>query len=74
MSETSKDATVWHDPIVAEVRAAREALFAAAGYDIREFCRRLRAEQAKSGHPVVTLQPHRPSEQAPTPVERSQPR
>ena len=29
--------TDWQDPIVAEVRAAREALFAAAGYDIREF-------------------------------------
>ena len=74
MSETSKDARVWHDPIVAEVRAAREALFAAAGYDIREFCRRVRAEQAKSGHSVVTLRPRSPSEQPATPVERSQPR
>ncbi len=57
MSDTSNDAPVWHDPIVAEVRAAREALFAAAGYDIREFCRRVRAEQARSGHRVVTLRP-----------------
>ena len=48
----------WHDPIVAEVRAAREALFAAAGYDIREFCRRARAAQATSGHPVVTRRSH----------------
>lgn len=55
MSDTSKEAPVWQDPVVAEVRAAREALFAAAGYDIREFCRQVRAEQAKSGHPVVTL-------------------
>jgi len=45
----------WRDPIVEEVRAARQALFAAAGDDIFEFCRRLREEQASSGHPVVTL-------------------
>ena len=44
---------VWHDPIVAEVRQAREALFAEANYDIHEFCRRLSARQAGSGHSVV---------------------
>jgi hypothetical protein len=55
MIDRPKD--TWRDPIVAEVRAAREALFAAAGYDIREFCRRVRAEQAASGHPVVTCVP-----------------
>lgn len=43
----------WHDPIVAEVRQAREALFAEANYDVLEFCRRLSARQAASGHPVV---------------------
>ena len=43
----------WHDPIVAEVRQAREALFAEANYDIFELCRRLSAKQATSGHPVV---------------------
>ena len=45
---------VWRDPIVAEVRRAREELFAAAGHDIHEFCRQLREKQAASGHPVVT--------------------
>ena len=44
---------VWRDPIVAEVRRVREELFAAAGRDIHEFCRRLREKQARSGHPVV---------------------
>jgi hypothetical protein len=44
---------VWHDPIVAEVRQAREALFAEANYDIHEFCRRLSERQANSGHSVV---------------------
>lgn len=44
---------VWHDPIVAEVRQAREALFAEANYDIHEFCRQLSERQAASGHSVV---------------------
>ncbi len=54
MLETANEREPWHDPIVAEVRRVREALFAAAGYDIREYCRRLREEQPTSGHPVVT--------------------
>jgi hypothetical protein len=45
----------WQDPIVAEVRRIREALFAEAGYDIHEFCRRLSKMQASSGHRVVNL-------------------
>jgi len=45
----------WSDPIVADVRATRAGLWAAAGGDIREFCRRAREEQAGSGHPVVAL-------------------
>jgi hypothetical protein len=49
---------VWHDPIVAEVRRVREELFAAAGRDIHEFCRRLREKQARSGHQIVTRSPH----------------
>jgi hypothetical protein len=61
MKARLKRETDWHDPIVAEVRAAREALFAAAGNDIREFCRRARAAQATSGRPVVTRRLRRPS-------------
>ena len=59
---------LWRDPIVAEVRRVRAELFAAAGYDIHEFCGRLRAKQAASGHPVVThapsKKPNRPGEAA----------
>jgi hypothetical protein len=44
----------WQDPIVAEVRQAREALFAEANYDIYELCRRMADKQARSGHPVMT--------------------
>ena len=45
------------DPIVAEVRAVREGLFAAAGYDLDTFVRQVRETQARSGHVVVTLPP-----------------
>lgn len=41
MKEDRPDEQPWQDPIVAEVRRIREALFAEAGYDIHEFCRRL---------------------------------
>ena len=41
------DAAPPDDPIVAEVRAVREALFAEAGYDLDEFVRRVRAAQAR---------------------------
>ena len=54
MTDAQSEEERWRDPIVAEVRRAREALFAAAGYDIREFCRRMRERQATSGHRVVT--------------------
>jgi hypothetical protein len=61
----------WHDPIVAEVRAARSKLFAASGNDIREFCRRVREEQAVSGHVIVT-RVSQPAGQS-TQTERSSP-
>ena len=49
--------TPTEDPIVAEVRAVRDALFAEAGYDLGEFVRRVRVAQAGSNHAVVTLPP-----------------
>jgi hypothetical protein len=49
--------TVLDDPLVAEVRAARAALFAAAGDNIHEFCRRAQERQRTSGHPVVSGTP-----------------
>lgn len=53
MADVRPSIETWCDPIVAEVRQAREALFAEASYDIYEFCRRLSAKQAISGHTVV---------------------
>lgn len=54
MNDEHEQNGAWHDPIVAEVRAVRSELFAASGNDIREFCRRVREEQAASGHLIVT--------------------
>jgi hypothetical protein len=53
MTEAGRE-QIWRDPIAAETRRVREELFAAAGRDIHEFCRRLREKQAASGHRVIT--------------------
>lgn len=53
MSEPPKEFDPSYDPIVAEVRAARAAFFAAAGHDIREFCRRAHERQLTSGRTVL---------------------
>ena len=54
----------YEDPIVAEVRAIREAQFAAAGYDLEEYVRRLRAVEATSGHRVINPPPRPAREDA----------
>ena len=51
----------WEDAIVAEVRAARIALLAAAGYDLDKLAERLREEQLSSGRSVVTFPPRAPA-------------
>lgn len=60
MNEREKTEPVWVDPIVAEVRQAREELFAAADYDLAKLCQKLRAEQAQSGHRLVRRSPRPP--------------
>jgi hypothetical protein len=51
----------WTDVIVAEVRAARFALLAAADYDLDKLAERLRQEQAASGRRVVAFPPRAPA-------------
>lgn len=71
MSDKLNERGPSYDPIVAEVRAVRTALFAAAGNDIHEFCRRARERQESSGHTIavgVAGSPDRPAA-----VERSSP-
>jgi hypothetical protein len=53
MSDIAPRPEPWVDPIVAEVREAREQLFAEAGYDIHELFRRAREREELSGHPIV---------------------
>ena len=47
------------DPIVDEVRAAREALARASGDDIEKIVEAAHARQVQSGRPVITLPPKR---------------
>lgn len=63
MPELEQDAKPWEDPIVTEVRSAREGLLAASGYDLGELCRRLRQEQQAGGRRVVKFSPRPPEGQ-----------
>lgn len=74
MNDAHKPDRAWQDPVVAEVRAVRSALFAASGNDIREFCRRLREEQAVSGHDILTRVSQPGLEPAGTPPSSPLPR
>lgn len=64
MSDQLNERGPSYDPIVAEVRAVRAALFAAAGNDIHEFCRRARERQEASGHTVTVSVPGSPDKPA----------
>jgi hypothetical protein len=48
------------DPIVEEVRAAREAYARRFGFDLRAICRDLREQERTSGQESVSLPPRRP--------------
>ena len=48
-----------NDPIVAEVRAAREKHAAEFGYDLKEIFRDLRTRQQSSGRKYVRYPPRR---------------
>jgi hypothetical protein len=61
MTPEDDNAPPWDDPIVSEVRKAREAIFAAAYYDLDKLSQRLRQQQADSGRPVATRVPRRPN-------------
>jgi hypothetical protein len=47
------------DPIVEEVRAARDAIAKKFGYDIERIARAMQARQAENDRPVVRLEPKR---------------
>jgi hypothetical protein len=55
--QEKNDIDLREDPIVAEVRKARESLYAEAGYDLYELSRRLRKKQELSGRQIVSRSP-----------------
>ncbi len=64
MAKGKLETKPWQHPIVAEVREVREALFAAAGHDVHEFCRGLREREAASGHRVIQAPEQTPAQPA----------
>lgn len=56
------------DPIVEEVRAAREAYFQRFGFDLRAICRALREQEQASGRKLISLPPRRPMSQQSKPA------
>lgn len=48
-----------NDPIVEEIRAIREAIFAEHDYDLRKLGRALQERQKQHGDRLVTLPPRR---------------
>jgi hypothetical protein len=48
------------DPIVDEVRAARDAIARESGYDLDKLAQALRKREAESGRRLVRLPPRRP--------------
>jgi hypothetical protein len=59
---------MWKDPIVEEVRSIREKQAEALGFDIRKIIEGAKAQQCKSGHPLVSFvkgrRPPRPKRKA----------
>ncbi len=65
MPRSQPDERPWTDEIVAEVRLAREQLFAVCDYDLKKFAERLRAAQEASGRVAVTYPRRKPSKPVP---------
>lgn len=63
MVHPQRDEQPWTDDIVAEVRSAREQLFAACNYDLEKLADRLRQAQKASGHAVVTFPRRAPAKE-----------
>lgn len=57
MADSPDSQTSWEDPVVAEVRAAREALFASVGCNFEALAKLLREQQAKAGREAISLPP-----------------
>jgi hypothetical protein len=63
MVHPQHDEQPWTDEIVAEVRSAREQLFAACDYDLEKLADRLRRAQKASSRAVVTFPRRMPAKE-----------
>jgi len=63
MVHPQRDEQPWTDEIVAEVRSAREQLFAACDYDLEKLADRLRRAQKASSRAVVTFPRRMPAKE-----------
>jgi hypothetical protein len=50
---------MWEDPIVKEIREAREAYARQFGFDLAAICRDLREKEKTSGRRLVSFPPRR---------------
>ncbi len=55
---------MWEDPIVEEVRRARQEHAAKFDYDLHRICLDLKDQELKSGEKYITLEPKRPTQQS----------
>jgi bisphosphoglycerate-dependent phosphoglycerate mutase len=51
---------VWEDPIVKEVRVAREQISAEHNHDLRALCKHLQDRERQESRRLVTRPPRRP--------------
>jgi len=63
MAQGKPAESTWKDPIVEEVRAAREELFAACEYDLNKFVARLREGELQHGRATVSYPKRVPSKE-----------
>jgi hypothetical protein len=63
MAQSKHAEPTWKDPIVEEVRAAREELFAACEYDLDKLVARLREGEFQHGRATVSYSKRAPSKE-----------
>jgi hypothetical protein len=63
MAQPKHAESTWKDPIVEEVGAAREELFAACEYDLDRLVTRLREEEHQHGRASVSYSKRAPSKE-----------
>ena len=63
MAQGKHAESTWKDPIVEEVRTAREELFAACEYDLDKLVTRLREGELQHGRATVSYSKRAPSKE-----------